>query len=204
MELDTTWQDNIKDMTLTAKEFQLMLKANRDQGKIPKAFCIAIKLLLKTDEGANLDVDLFKEVLQQLTKEEDAKKVNIPRVFLLIICSLQSPLVFGAIFALLNKLETHATAINLSVLPSALLTLRSVGEWPIALINYALFDSMGLRLWVDKSEAAAVQLAAFSAFGEVVIPGDEMFQSVSDQTLFIKDVPREVNFDSFYFPNISF
>lgn len=61
-------------MSLTAKEFSLMLKAN--QGKAPKPFCIAAKLLLKTEESGNLDVDLFKEVLQLLPKEEDAKKVG--------------------------------------------------------------------------------------------------------------------------------
>ncbi|KAI6190762.1 DUF3677 domain-containing protein [Aphelenchoides bicaudatus] len=114
VQLDTTWQDNLKEMNLTAKDFQAMLKANRDQGKVPKAFCIAIKQLLK-DEGANLDVELFKEVLKTLPKEDAATK---------------SLAVFGAVFALLNKLETHATALNLSVLPVALKMLQSIESWP--------------------------------------------------------------------------
>lgn len=81
---------------------------------------------------------------------------------------------------------------NLSVLPIALEMLRSLDSWPAALFNYVLYDSLGTRIWVEKHEATVIMLAAFSLFGEVLIPADVMFQAMSDQAPFIKDVAREV------------
>lgn len=149
-------------------------------------------MLLKADE-AGLDVELFKEILKSLAKEEDAKKVNVCSfIGQPTASSFQSHAVLSAVFALLNKFETHASTLNLSVIPAALEVLRSVETWPFILLNYVLYDSLGARQWVDKEEATAIQLAAFSVFGEVAIPHEDMLQSTTDIAFFIKDVPREV------------
>lgn len=88
VELDTSWQDTIKDMAITAKEFKPMLKVNRDKGKAGKAVCVAIKLLLKAEDGAQMDFELFKEIMQAIPNEPDAKNVSLYTAFSLysLIC----------------------------------------------------------------------------------------------------------------------
>jgi hypothetical protein len=50
----------------------------------------------------------------------------------------------------------------------------------------------GTRMWVDKPEALPIVFAAFSLFGDVLVPSGGMFSSISEQVTFVKDVPREV------------
>jgi hypothetical protein len=92
---------------------------------------------------------------------------------------------------MLNRFEVQAEEIKMSILPLALQIVQSSETWPSAFLNYVLYDSLGARIWVDKPEAFAIVLAAFSIFGEVLIPSDAMFQTINDQAPFISEVSRE-------------
>lgn len=94
----------------------------------------------------------------------------------------------------MNKMETQATSSDLPLFPIVQEILKANETWPLSLFNFVLFDSMGLRLWVDKSEATPIVLKVFTLFGKVRIPSENLFGAMSEgQGSFIKDAPREVS-----------
>ncbi|CAD5234985.1 unnamed protein product [Bursaphelenchus xylophilus] len=179
VEVDSSWMECVKDFNLVAKDFASLMKMAKEKGKgrTVKVICGAIKTMVKGDEPNAADLALLKEAHQALMEDETLyKNLNI----------------YGAVFALMNKVETQASQNGISFLPIAIKIVKSFEAVPISLFNFTLFDSMGLRLWVDKQDAANILVNAFSLVGETEIPSDALFDILSDsQAYSFKNFTRE-------------
>lgn len=80
-----------------------------------------------------------------------------------------------AILSLLNALNsTSTTPIYISLLISiATQILENMENWPLILIYYGINDSLGLRNWVERPNAAQLLQSLYSFFGWINFPTEE-------------------------------
>ncbi|KAI6197951.1 hypothetical protein M3Y94_01286400 [Aphelenchoides besseyi] len=89
--------------------------------------------------------------------------------------------VFTALMNLINRAEVHQSSQKTPIVPTAVQFLDSLDSWPIAFFYAVLHDSLGSRLWVDKSEASPLVLAAFSLFGDTRLPSRAMTSNLLEK-----------------------
>lgn len=86
--------------------------------------------------------------------------------------------VFVALFALMNELNGAAVTSQVNAIITLLSTMGSTIEnWPLAVVNYALNDCIGLRLWVDRPIACHLLQCVCSIFGPLTFPSEEVCNS---------------------------
>ncbi|CAD5228226.1 unnamed protein product [Bursaphelenchus okinawaensis] len=179
VEVDSSWMECVKDFTLVAKDFGTLMKMAKEKGKgrTVKVICGAIKSIIKADEANAADLGLLKELHQALLDDESI---------------YNNPNIYGAVFTLLNKVETQASQNGISFLPIAINILKSFEAVPVSVFNFVLVDSMGLRLWVDKQDALNLVLDAFSIVGRTELPSEGLSEVLSDaQSYSFKNLIRE-------------
>ncbi|KAI6181609.1 DUF3677 domain-containing protein [Aphelenchoides besseyi] len=164
VELDTTWQETLKDVTYLPKDFVRLVGQNRETGKMPKLVCGAIKSLLKCED--KMDNQLVDKVIATISQESELTKNST---------------VFTALMNLINRAEVHQSSQKTPIVPTAVQFLDSLDSWPVAFFYAVLHDSLGPRLWVDKSEASPLVLAAFSLFGDTRLPSRAMTSNLLEK-----------------------
>ena len=148
------------------------------KNSVEKFILISLRSLAESSRG---DAELTQKLLQLIISEAHNCKVCYLNYYTLSILTFQSPYVLHALFESFSFVDAKENIpLICQAISSVFNSLKTITPFMFKLV---LNDSCGKRFFVDSSEGAPIYYGIMMAFGDFVVPTEELYEKAELVTL---------------------